>query len=715
MADIKNIDVVQTISSVNFTVQPNTNVININKIVSGSTGGSQNLQQVTDIGNSTTNSITANSFIKNGGTSAQFLLADGSVSTGVVTTVSAISPITSTGGTTPSISTSMSTNKLIGRYTTGTGVMQEVTVGTGLNLTSGGILNNTATPTPLGYYGAFQDNTIQTAAAINTPYAMKLGITDISNQVSVVSDGVNLTRITITNTGIYNIQFSAQFDRTNSGTDSIDIWLRKNGTDIPGSGGRIVITGSAVQSPIIAAWNYVLDVTEGDYYQLMWATPDTHVRLLTEVAQTTPFAHPIIPSVILTVTQQSGIMAGTGVTAINSLTGSTQTLTTGTTGTDFAIVDSGSDHKFNLPDASATARGVITTDTQTIAGSKTFSNQTVIGSGVLGNVTFGSLPTAIIGDPTGGVLDIRNSNTNVNTGNTVGNIQFTSTDDSGTGGYVNSSIKTVVTSNPGAGSAGTSEIIFSTNSGSIGTSPTEKIRIKNTGLQIANETSSTIASFDADKVVKSLSTATYPSLTELALLKGVNGSSVQTQLDSKQPTLNFVPGLHALIPVVTGVSKSYSLAVNGTNLATIAGTANTLKALLFLPARTITSVSLQINITVGVATALARILIYSDLNGLPNTKLYESADLDCSTLGLKTATTAFTFVAGTSYWICVHNGALLPTYNAYTAASLPSLFFSATPQNMSSYLLAVALGSAPTTFGTPTNSSSTTPYVSIVV
>jgi hypothetical protein len=43
------------------------------------TFGSQNLQQTTDLGSTTTNSITANAFIKSGGTSSQFLKADGSV------------------------------------------------------------------------------------------------------------------------------------------------------------------------------------------------------------------------------------------------------------------------------------------------------------------------------------------------------------------------------------------------------------------------------------------------------------------------------------------------------------------------------------------------------------------------------------------------------------------------------------------------------------
>jgi hypothetical protein len=65
-------------------------------------------------------------------------------SVGTVTSVGATGPITSTGGNAPVISTSMATNKLIGRSTTGTGVMEEITVGSGLTL-SGGTLSATST------------------------------------------------------------------------------------------------------------------------------------------------------------------------------------------------------------------------------------------------------------------------------------------------------------------------------------------------------------------------------------------------------------------------------------------------------------------------------------------------------------------------------------------------------------------------------------------
>ncbi|CAB4143843.1 hypothetical protein UFOVP463_1, partial [uncultured Caudovirales phage] len=71
----------------------------------------------------------------------------------------------------------------------------------------------------------------------------------------------------------------------------------------------------------------------------------------------------------------------TGLTALNGLTSQVQYFATGTSGSDFNIVSSVSTHTFNIPSASATARGLITTGTQTIAGSKTITGTTTFTGG----------------------------------------------------------------------------------------------------------------------------------------------------------------------------------------------------------------------------------------------------------------------------------------------------------------------------------------------
>ena len=333
-----------------------------------------------------------------------------------VTSVTATSPITSSGGATPDISSQVNKGKLIGRNSVTDGVMEEITVSTGLTL-SGTTLSNslpfntplttkgdvyvrngsadtrlpvgldtqmlvadstaatglkwTAQPaaTPTGYYGAWQDNNTQSAPSSNVGVAMIFRTIDLSNGVSVVTNGTNLTRITFANTGIYNLQFSSQFQNTSNALEDVTIWLRLNGSDVSGSSGFVSVPQRKNPSDyghVIVSWNYLLSVVAGQYYELVWSTTNHTAVTMQYYPAGSP---PSTASVILTVTQQSGIMAGTGITAINSLTGAAQTLVAGTSGTDFAVSSAGTAHTLNLPTASATNRGALSsTDWSTFNG-----------------------------------------------------------------------------------------------------------------------------------------------------------------------------------------------------------------------------------------------------------------------------------------------------------------------------------------------------------
>ena len=136
----------------------------------------------------------------------------------------------------------------------------------------------------------------QTNPVINTENLMSFNNTGISNGISIVTNGTTLTRITMSNAGVYNIQFSAQLNQTTGGAHNAFIWLKKNGTAVANSAGDSRVAGNGER--IMAAWNYVVSAAAGDYYELAWASDGTDV-LLDYVAASAPV--PAVPSVILTV------------------------------------------------------------------------------------------------------------------------------------------------------------------------------------------------------------------------------------------------------------------------------------------------------------------------------------------------------------------------------------------------------------------------------
>jgi hypothetical protein len=143
-------------------------------------------------------------------------------------------------------------------------------------------------------YGSFYDTTLQTAAAINTAYAMTFNTVGISNGVT---RGSPSSRIYVDTKNVYNVQFSAQLDNTSGGSHLIFIWLRVNGVDVADSAGQIRLKGS--DGELVVSWNYIYQFNANDYLELMWSTNDTSVQI-TSSGAVAPV--PAIPSVILTVT-----------------------------------------------------------------------------------------------------------------------------------------------------------------------------------------------------------------------------------------------------------------------------------------------------------------------------------------------------------------------------------------------------------------------------
>ena len=158
-------------------------------------------------------------------------------------------------------------------------------------------------------YGAFQDGTDQVAANTTTAYAITFDTTDFSNGVTLS----NSSRLNVSQAGIYNLQFSIQFTNTTNASQDVDVWFRKNGTNIDKSNSRFGFAPrKGVGDPfhIVAALNFFVSLAANDYVEIMWRPTDVGVQIEHYAASSTP-TRPAVPSVIATLSFVSNLSVET--------------------------------------------------------------------------------------------------------------------------------------------------------------------------------------------------------------------------------------------------------------------------------------------------------------------------------------------------------------------------------------------------------------------
>ena len=154
-------------------------------------------------------------------------------------------------------------------------------------------------------YGAFQDSTDQTAASTTVAYPVTFNTTDFTNGVTVASN----SRLTVAVDGLWNVQFSLQYKNTSNDGQDVDVWFRKNGTNIDNSNSRFHLPArkaSGDPSHLIAAMNFFVSLVATDYVEIMWRTTSTSVSLEQFPTSTSP-TRPAIPSAIATVSFVSNL------------------------------------------------------------------------------------------------------------------------------------------------------------------------------------------------------------------------------------------------------------------------------------------------------------------------------------------------------------------------------------------------------------------------
>jgi len=158
-------------------------------------------------------------------------------------------------------------------------------------------------------YNQLSSDQDQTAASVANAYAITLNTNEFPDGISIVSN----SRITFAKKGIYNIAYSIQFKNTHNDLETIDIWLRRNGTDVANTNTRFAIPArksTGDPSYLVAVTPIMVNATaDNQYFELMWRVSNTgvsieHLPAVTASPGVTP-AIPATPSVIVGVTHVS--------------------------------------------------------------------------------------------------------------------------------------------------------------------------------------------------------------------------------------------------------------------------------------------------------------------------------------------------------------------------------------------------------------------------
>lgn len=162
-------------------------------------------------------------------------------------------------------------------------------------------IGNSATAVPYAslsgraYISAY-DGTDQTGST-STATPVKIATTSFSSGISVANNGSgNPTRITFAAAGTYMVAPSLQFANSDTSDHEVNIWFRKNGTDIAYSNTVINVPKAADGGNTFFQIVVYEQVTAGQYIEIMWLPTNVAVTLDYIAAGAVA---PAAPSVIL--------------------------------------------------------------------------------------------------------------------------------------------------------------------------------------------------------------------------------------------------------------------------------------------------------------------------------------------------------------------------------------------------------------------------------
>ncbi len=152
---------------------------------------------------------------------------------------------------------------------------------------------------PENYYGVFYDSAKQ-ITTVSTATAVKFGFQKIANKINILNNTANNpTRISVSEAGVYEVNYSLQFIKSDVGTDEINIWLRKNSAAIANSNNSFSIQGTGIKNNINN--NIWIELAANDYIELFFSIRNVNTALQGTISTTVTPTRPATPAAIISI------------------------------------------------------------------------------------------------------------------------------------------------------------------------------------------------------------------------------------------------------------------------------------------------------------------------------------------------------------------------------------------------------------------------------
>jgi hypothetical protein len=148
-------------------------------------------------------------------------------------------------------------------------------------------------------YGIYYDTSRQ-STTIATATAIKFNFQQVSKKINISNNSSgNPTKINVTDSGLYQVNFNLQFIKSDLNADELHVWIRKTNAGFINTTQSYQIVGGGIKNNIAGV--YFIPLNAGDYFELFYSIKNINSNMVGSLSTSVTPSKPATPSAMLSI------------------------------------------------------------------------------------------------------------------------------------------------------------------------------------------------------------------------------------------------------------------------------------------------------------------------------------------------------------------------------------------------------------------------------